>query len=238
MTKIADKFKDRLKDKLKNHENGLVEKNLKKEVDFSIEELKDYIDFELINEIVTDDRLRKILKENTVKIFSIQSKAVIELGQIFENVYTELAKAGSKEGVYTKWLNLSGVAPRTALNYRKRYVLYSKANGAGKVLISKIPQRIIDLISSSDKLDYFIHKINSGITRDDLEKEFTLENNLDYIASANLPKVEMIQEFTLENYKEIFNKINKTIDKKIKEIDLEKQNEIKNYLERIYEILK
>ncbi|MEG0069562.1 hypothetical protein [Cetobacterium sp.] len=237
MSNIANKFKNRLKDKLVQ-ENSLKIKSseelLEKEIQITAldqENLKDIIDFNLLDTLDTDKKTMNFLRENTIKIFSIQSKCVIELGKVLSDVYETLAKTGSKDGVYTKWLEISGVSPRTALNYRKRYSLYESVNEDGKIFVSKIPQKLVDLVCVSETKEEYIAKINEGISRIELEKE--IEYAIEKKASASLPKVQVIEEFDFCQYIEIF----KEIDSKVKSLEDNKRLEVKKYLDKVIKLL-
>ncbi|WP_297406164.1 hypothetical protein [uncultured Cetobacterium sp.] len=229
MNNIKDKFKDRLKDKLSKHENGVLKNKISEENSITETNISEIIDFQLINTLVEDKNIIKELKENSIKIFSIQSKAVIDMGEIFHNVYNLLSKSGSKDGVYTKWLEITGVSPRTALNYRKRYDLYCKVSSEGKILIKKMPQKIIDNIYNMENKDNIVNAINKG---EDFLKY--LSNNLDTQHQIEIKKsTEFFQEIKINKYIEVFN----NLPSKYNNLNEKKKRELEKYLKKIDEIL-
>lgn len=233
MNNIKDKFKDRLKDKLSQHEVGLKLKN-KTNQESSVDEntLLDVIDFKLIDTLSEDKKIIKELKENSIKIFSIQTKAVIEMGEVFFNVYNLLSKSGSKEGIYTKWLELTGVSPRTALNYRKRYDIYNQVNEIGKNIIKKLPQKLIDEIYNKEDKNSILKAINSGEDRVSLET--LLEDKRQVIEVITKEKKEMFKEIKISRYIEIFNEL----PVKYETLDEKRKKELEKHLKKIEEILK
>ncbi|MGL6114109.1 MAG: hypothetical protein ACRC1R_03625 [Cetobacterium sp.] len=227
---IKDKFKDRLKDKLSQHQNSNtpLSKISSKEKENMEELLSDVIDFKKIETLTEDQELVKLLKENTIKIFSIQSKAVLELGEIFNHVYEKLSKQGSSEGIYTKWLEINGVIPRTALNYRKRFILYSVVNEIGKKTVKKMPQKLIDIIVNSEN-KVFIEELNAGKTKEDLEKRLNL---IEEKPSESFPKVKN-NSIEISNYLKIFD----DFTTKYEDLEAKKKEKVIKYLEKINEIL-
>ncbi|MGL5428318.1 MAG: hypothetical protein ACRDAS_10435, partial [Cetobacterium sp.] len=93
MMNLSDRLKNEVKVTPKNEITNIPK-----------EHLEDIIDFSLIKEISPTEEIGNFLKEQTIKMFSIQAKSAILLGEIFTNVHEKLGGQGSENGVYEKWL--------------------------------------------------------------------------------------------------------------------------------------
>jgi hypothetical protein len=218
----VNKFKNRLQDKLKQQAQNKAN-NIGKSI------LENIIDFTPLDNLSKNEDTKKLLKENSIKLLATQSKTVIEIGKILSEVYDELARTGSKEGIYTKWLEFNGISPRTALNYRKRYSLYFKVKDDKKVLVTMLPQKIIESILISNHTQEYIELINNGMNKEKLIEKLEAET---IKPSAILPKV-YLKDIEFENFKHIF----ENLEERLKDLDDKKMKELNGYLKKIKKIL-
>lgn len=215
---ITNRLKEQLQEKGKKEENIVVDKVITED------ELKDVLDLEVINSISEDKELVNFLKENTLKLFNIQAKSVILIGEVLTDVFERLSKQGSSEGVYEKWLKLNNFNKQTALRYRKRYFVFNEAKEESKNIILTLPQTIIDRMYENEE---FIELLNNGISKREL------------INNINTKSIEAKEEnwnlidFSFKDYKNLFF----DFDKKIENLKEKEKMEIQKYLEKINKIL-
>lgn len=212
---------NRLKSQLE--EKGKKEEIEPKEKFITEAELKDVLDLELINSITEDVRLVNFLKENTIKLFNIQARSVILIGEVLTTVFDELSKQGSTEGIYEKWLKLNNYNKQTALRYRKRYFVYNEVKDEEKNVVLTLPQSAIDKMYENKE---FIELLNSGISKSEL---IGIVNN----AKIDNSERDKIPEFVLDDYKKIFI----DFDTKMERLDKKDKVEVQKYLEKIKNIL-
>lgn len=215
---ITNRLKEQLQEKGKKEENIVVDKVITED------ELKDVLDLEVINSISEDKDLVNFLKENTLKLFNIQAKSVILIGEVLTDVFERLSKQGSSEGVYEKWLKLNNFNKQTALRYRKRYFVFNEVKEESKNIILTLPQTIIDRMYENEE---FIELLNNGISKREL------------INNINTKSIEAKEEnwnlidFSFKDYKNLFF----DFDKKIENLKEKEKMEIQKYLEKINKIL-
>ena len=141
--------------KIKTNITELLNKKMEKEIgknnlvsskQLIIEkDLKNIIDFNMIEELTEDKKLKEFLKEETLNLFNCIAKNTIKLGEILERVANEIGRKGStNEGLYEKWLIINGYNKTTAWRYRQRFVIYNKVNENKKNMIATFPQTIIN----------------------------------------------------------------------------------------------
>ena len=78
----------------------------------------------------------------------------MELGKIINNVYEKFASQGSKSGTYTKWLKIANINNKTAIRYRKKYLIFEKLEDKNKILFvnNKILDQM-DILSITESLN-------------------------------------------------------------------------------------
>ncbi|MGL5278166.1 MAG: hypothetical protein ACRC8M_03650 [Cetobacterium sp.] len=217
-TNITNRLKEQLQEKGKKEETIVVDKAITED------ELKDVLDLEVINSISEDKDLVKFLKENTLKLFNIQAKSVILIGEVLTDVFERLSKQGSSEGVYEKWLKLNNFNKQTALRYRKRYFVFNEAKEESKNIVLTLSQNIIDKIYENKE---FIELLNNGISKREL------------INNINAKNIEVKEEnwnlidFSFKDYINLFS----DFDKKIETLKEKEKLELQKYLEKINKIL-
>lgn len=215
---ITNRLKEQLQEKGKKDENIVVDKIITED------ELKDILDLEVINSISEDKDLVNFLKESTLKLFNIQAKSVILIGEVLTNVFERLSKQGSSEGIYEKWLKLNNFNKQTALRYRKRYFVFNEANEESKNIVLTLSQNIIDKIYENKE---FIELLNNGISKRELINTIKAKNIECKEESWNLI------DFSFKNYINLFS----DFDKKIETLKEKEKIELQKYLEKINKIL-
>lgn len=189
-------------------------------------------DLEFSNEIFINNEpeINEFLIIKTIEATTIQSKASLGLGKLFTEVFEKLSGNNKYDGLYEKWIEMSGFNKRTALRHRNRFELYGKVNEDKRSLIAILPVRLIEEIYGHEDISTCISMINEGATRDQLE-ELLFEIN-------KTPKVIEYDKDELEsgilNKMYIFDKLKNT---NMKKLDDSKKKKIENYLRKIEEIL-
>lgn len=109
---------------------------------------------DIYSNFTTDKEIIEYLNTKTMELLKINGAGNIAIGKELTEVFEKLSSQGSSEGLYTKFLEVSGYKQNTALRYRKRYELFTKVtNNAAKQIISLLPVRILeDLYKNQDIL--------------------------------------------------------------------------------------
>lgn len=223
MMNLSDRLKKEIKAPPKNEITTISE-----------EHLKDIINFSLISEISPTEEIGNYLKEQTIKLFTIQAKSAILLGEIFTNVYEKLGGQGSENGTYEKWLEINNFSRATAWRYRQRYFVYSKVNENKKQIIATIPQSLISEIYKSEDFEGIISIIN------DCKDKTDVINSLNSILELSNKKIEhkkeseVFQVFEVKNYIPIL----ATIEEKVNKLSDEEKKELEKHLKSIKKLLK
>ena len=147
---------------------------------------------DLYSDFTDDKELVDYLNEKTLALLKINGAGNIMIGKELTEVYEKISKKGSSDGMYVRFLEVSGYKKDTALRYRKRYELYKKAkNNSTKQIISVMTVKLIEELYKEQELlekidvegiDYktaldIINKINETILIDkkDKKEEFIFE---------------------------------------------------------------
>lgn len=215
---ITNRLKEQLQEKGKKEENIVIDKVITED------ELKDVLDLEVINSISEDKDLVSFLKENTIKLFNIQAKSVILIGEVLTEVFERLSKQGSSEGIYEKWLKLNNFNKQTALRYRKRYFVFNEVKEDSKNIVLTLSQNIIDKIYENKEL---IELLNNGASKRELINNINTKN-----IELKEEKLDLI-DFSFKNYINLFS----DFDKKIETLKEKEKIELQKYLEKINKIL-
>lgn len=223
MMNLSDRLKKEIKAPPKNEITTISE-----------EHLKDIINFSLISEISPTEEIGNYLKEQTIKLFTIQAKSAILLGEVFTNVYEKLGGQGSENGTYEKWLEINNFSRATAWRYRQRYFVYSKVNENKKQIIATIPQSLINEIYKSEDFEGIVSIIN------DCKDKTDVINSLNSILELSNKKIEhkkeseVFQVFEVKNYIPIL----ATIEEKVNKLSDEEKKELEKHLKSIKKLLK
>lgn len=215
---ITNRLKEQLQEKGKKEEIEIIDNTIKEE------ELKDILDLDGINSISEDQELVEFLKESTIKLFNIQAKSVVLIGEVLTSVFEKLSKQGSQDGVYEKWLKLNNFNKQTALRYRKRYFVYNQANTENKNIVLTLPQNVIDVMYESEE---HIKLLNNGISKKELI------NNINNLKVEDKREYSNFIEFDFKDYKNLFFEF----DKKIENLKEKEKMELQKHLKKIEEIL-
>ena len=225
------KEKNKVNDRLRAQFNGITkveEKNDGITVDQMIEITKSKEFYKTLD----DPETVEYLKNQSLELFKIQARSVIEFGKVFVRVFDKLGHMGSKyEGTYTKWLEANQIDRRTALRYRKRYELYSQVEEKNKFIISNLPIPYIEQIYKEENREKFIKIINNGISYDEVLKILKTDNIIEN-KSEKKEEIEVV-DYSFKEYKNIL----KNIDEKAEMLKEKEKLEIKKYLDKINKIL-
>lgn len=223
MMNLSDRLKNEVKVIPKNEITNIPE-----------EHLKDIIDFSLIKEISPTEEIGNFLKEQTIKMFSIQAKSAILLGEIFTNVHEKLGGQGSENGVYEKWLDINNFSRATAWRYRQRFSIYSKVNEHKKPIIATIPQALINEIYKNEDFEGIINIINDSTDKADVIESL---NNILGISNKKIEhkkENEIFETFEVKNYIPIF----ESFEEKVSKLNSEEKKELEKHLKSIEKLLK
>lgn len=160
------------------------------------------IDDEVFNSLTNDGELIEYLKNKSLEMLKIQGNNIIMLGKNLTEVFEELGRKGSPEGLYIKYLEFNGYKKDTALRLRKRYELFKKSKSeVVKQLVAILPVRSIELLykeqenilpeleRNSENLTYkktleILKKSNESIElKDKIEEEVSYSFNFERIDS-------------------------------------------------------
>lgn len=189
-----------------------------------------FIDNKVFEEFTTDESLVGFLKEKTWELIGIEGSNTISKGKNLCEVANELAKQGSPEGLYLKYLEFSGYKKDTALRLRKRYELFEKAQQVNtKQIISMLPVKAIELLYKSEDL---LNEIESDPT---VTYQIAASIILDENKPLGLPenKEENTPIFNIED----LGKLENTIKSKYDELEEKKKNKLNKLLIEIEKIL-
>ena len=130
------------KESVEKEEKPIIvnEKNSKKDIKeiFVIED-------SVFGDFTNDVELIEYLKNKSLEMLKIQGNNIIMLGKNLTEVFEELGRKGSPDGLYLKYLEFNGYKKDTALRLRKRYELFKKSKAdVVKQIIAILPVRSIE----------------------------------------------------------------------------------------------
>lgn len=190
------------------------------------------VDSSVFNNLTDDKELVKYLEEKSIEMLSIQSKNIILLGKNLTEVFDELGKKGSPEGLYLKYLEYNGYKKDTALRLRKRYELFSLTTDERiKNIISILPVRAIEefykdkenilslLLEEKNDIDY-------KRAKDIIDSKTVTVKEIKKVSSAEI-------NFGIEKIEDLYEKINNNFNK----LDGKKKEKITKLLLEIEKLL-
>lgn len=190
------------------------------------------VDSSVFNNLTDDKELVKYLEEKSIEMLSIQSKNIILLGKNLTEVFDELGKKGSPEGLYLKYLEFNGYKKDTALRLRKRYELFSLTTDERiKNIISILPVRAIEefykdkenilslLLEEKNDIDY-------KRAKDIIDSKIVTVKEIKKVSSAEI-------NFGIEKIEDLYEKINNNFNK----LDGKKKEKITKLLLEIEKLL-
>lgn len=186
----------------------------------------------LYDDLTDDKELVDYLNKKTLELLKINGTGNIIIGKQLTEVFEKLAGQGKADGLYTKFLIVSGYKQDTALRYRKRYELYKKVNSnATKQIISVMTVKMVETLYKEQdllkKID--VEEIEYKVVADIINKK---------TESILIPEIEKKVEniFEMEELSFLQNKIKEKYEN-LNQKEKEKLNklllEIKNLLENI-----
>ncbi|MDD7411473.1 hypothetical protein [Fusobacterium gastrosuis] len=148
---FEEQLKKKMEEMQKTRNVALV-----KEDDFKIKQLPEEIKKKfLIFEEETEEEIAFLEKE-TLSLLNLQQTNILELGKIINSVFEKFASQGSKNGTYTKWLKLANINNKTAIRYRKKFLIFQKLEVKEQILL--INNKILDLFD----VEVISKKLNAG----------------------------------------------------------------------------
>lgn len=180
------------------------EKNSKKDIKeiFLIED-------SVFGDLTTDIDLIEYLKNKSLEMLKIQGNNIIMLGKNLTEVFDELGRKGSPEGLYIKYLEFNGYKKDTALRLRKRYELFKKAKSeVVKQIISILPVRSIEqLYKEQNEIIPELEKNSENLTYKKMMD--MLKKNSETIEIKNKKEVE-ISGYDVDRIDNLYKKINRS----------------------------
>lgn len=227
MNIIQERFKAQLAARKASQEENnkeiiILDENLNKD-------LLKMFQLENLYEGTTEDKdLIEYLNLKTINLLKINGNGNIAIGKELTEVYEKLAKQGSNEGIYTKFLEISGYKTDTALRYRKRYELFTKStNNSIKQIISILPIKIIEKLYKNQEL----------LPNLDILKTVTSENVIKLIIEKEQPVLEVKpREKEIKSFN--FSEIEKAFEEKYSELEEKEKEQVDKLLEKLGKLLK
>lgn len=190
------------------------------------------VDSDVFGELTQDRDLVRFLEEKSLEMLSIQSQNIIQLGKNLTEVFNELGRKGSPEGLYVRYIEFNGYKKDTALRLRKRYELYSMAEDERvKKIISILPVRAIEkFYKDKENLLSIIME-----EKDDID----FKRVKDIIDSQKNEVIELKEDksldigFEIEKIDDLYKKINNRFDK----LDEKKKEKLAKLLLEIEKLL-
>ena len=190
------------------------------------------VDSDVFGELTQDRDLVRFLEEKSLEMLSIQSQNIIQLGKNLTEVFNELGRKGSPEGLYVRYIEFNGYKKDTALRLRKRYELYSMAEDERvKKIISILPVRAIEkFYKDKENLLSLIME-----EKDDID----FKRVKDIIDSQKNEVIELKEDksldigFEIEKIDDLYKKINNRFDK----LDEKKKEKLAKLLLEIEKLL-
>lgn len=230
MSTAEERFQAMMAKRIKNKKDeDKTTKLEKKEIQIkSLEEIFP-IDNNVFLGLTTDLDLIEYLKKKSLEMLKIQGNNVILLGKNLTEVFQELGRKGSPEGLYIKYLELNGYKKDTALRLRKRYELFSNTDSKiVKEIISVLPIRSMELLyKKQDKIlkkleendQVLTYKKMLDIINDNNELIEIKEKNEKMIYNYSVEKIDDLYQKINDRYNELDNKSKEKIDKLLFEIE-------------------
>lgn len=206
---LKKKMEEMKKNKQENSNSVIVSEKI-----FKVNKLTEDIEnkFSIFNEETDEEIL--FLKQETLNLLNLQISDTLELGKIINNVYEKFASQGSKSGTYTKWLKIANINNKTAIRYRKKYLIFEKLEDKNQILF--VNNKILDQMD--------ILSITESLNKTGL---ISLPASTDEV---------IIDDFVSEKYVNLFSNFEKKINSlKIPE---DVKNKVSEKIEEILNLLK
>lgn len=229
---LAKRKKNKIEEKEeKSEEVAVVSKGKNKKTEVAIQDIFE-IDKSIFGNLTEDNELLDYLEKKSIEMLSIQSKNLILLGKNLTEVFEELGRKGSPEGLYIKYLEVNGYKKDTALRLRKRYELFCKAKDEKlKKVISILSIRYMEqFYKNQEELFSQIEKNEKDITYKNVVE--IIESKKEKIVELEHRNIESIQ-YDMGDIEILYKKINSSFDK----LDNRKKERLGKLLQEIDKIL-
>ena len=175
---------------------------------------------------IEDISIRNFLKVKSTELFLKGADYALNAGRIGQEVFEELGKKGSTDGLYTKWVELSGFSESTMKRYRNRWEVFSSVKKNVKPFILLLSHSQINKILKREEIKELIYS-TEDVTYDDLLS--ILEEPTKQVIEA--PKeIEFPKDFSIENFTHML--------KNVDEMNEEKKIKFYKLLEEITKLMK
>lgn len=231
MSTVEDRFQAMLAKRKKEKKEENSEVVVKNKNNIAITDVFE-VDSSIFGDLTDDRELVEFLEKKSVEMLSIQSKNMILLGKNLTEVFNELGRKGSPEGLYVKYIEFNGYKKDTALRLRKRYELFEASkNERIKQIISILPVRAIE--------QFYKEKEDIFAILDEENNDVDYKRVLDIIKSRKTQNLEyrnteeINYDFEIGQLDDLYKKINNKFD----ELDKKKKEKIAKLLLEIEKIL-
>lgn len=231
MSTVEDRFQAMLAKRKKEKKEENSEVVVKNKNSIAITDVFE-VDSSIFGDLTDDRELVEFLEKKSVEMLSIQSKNMILLGKNLTEVFNELGRKGSPEGLYVKYIEFNGYKKDTALRLRKRYELFEATkNERIKQIISILPVRAIE--------QFYKEKEDIFAILDEENNDVDYKRVLDIIKSRKTQNLEyrnteeINYDFEIGQLDDLYKKINNKFD----ELDKKKKEKIAKLLLEIEKIL-
>lgn len=191
------------------------------------------IEDSVFNTFTDDLELVEYLKRKSLEMLKIQGNNMIMLGKNLTEVFEELGRKGSPEGLYLKYLEFNGYKKDTALRLRKRYELFSKCKSdVVKQIVSILPIRGIEqLYKEQDTVLPELEKNSENLT---YKKMLDMINRSRQAIEIKENKdEELIYSYNSERIDSLYRRINNRFD----ELDEKRKEKLSKLLFEIEKLL-
>ncbi len=203
------------------------EKNNKKDIReiFTIEDT-------VFNTLTDDVELVEYLKNKSLEMLKIQGNNIIMLGKNLTEVFEELGRKGSPEGLYIKYLEFNGYKKDTALRLRKRYELFKKSKSdVVRQIIAILPVRSIEqLYKEQDLVLPELEKDSENLTYKKMLD--MLKKNSETIKMKEKRETEILS-YSVDRIDNLYRRINKRYE----ELDERRKEKLDKLLFEIEKLL-
>lgn len=181
-----------------------------------------------------DEETLSYLKNQTVKLHSVTSKAYTNIGSIFSETQEKLSN--NKNGVFEKWFTQLGFAKRTVYNLinRSNYIVQNLHN---KNLIESLPITLSYEITNPNCNEILREKVLNGdinsLKEFNIEKNNLISTNQNENIIENFEELNILLKTDLDNFKNISQNFNNTVFEKINNLSEKKKIKISKELEKI-----
>lgn len=181
--------------------NSLLSISLKAEVDKKLQIFDDIEDLEV----------RNYLKIKSSELLVRGFDYALNVGKIGQEVFDELGRKGSPEGLYTKWVQLNGFSESTMKRYRNRWEIYSLVHESVKPYILLLSHMQISKILKDDDIKELICSAEN-VTFDDIKA--IVEDDSKEELPAPPKEVEFPKEFNIDNFNSFLTNVDKLEESK------------------------